>query len=448
MSRSPAPRAPLPEEPIDRLIAPLERFLHVEAAGGVVLLACTFIALIIANSSLAEAYHHFWHLSVGVDVGSFELRYPLEHWVNDGLMTIFFFVVGLEVKRELAVGDLRDPRAAALPIAGALGGMLAPAAIYLSLSSPAAARGWGIAMATDIAFVVGCMAVLGARVPAGLRVMLLTLAIADDVGAILVIALGYSSGIAWTALALGMAGIGAVVLFGRVGVRSFAVYTLLGIITWVAFMKSGVHATVAGVALGLLTPAAPYLPQGGFTGFLEQVRSFVQGGGWSSRHESTAQVRVLQRATRETVSPLEYLENVLHPWVSFAIMPIFALANAAVPVHLSDLADPVALAVGAGLLLGKPIGIAAASWLAVRARLARLPQGVSWPQVAAGGVLCGIGFTMALFIANLALTEAALAAAKVGILAGSALAAVIGMALLALFAREPSSNLSRHGVER
>lgn len=427
---NPSP-APLPIEPVDYLIAPLERFLHVEAAGGIVLLACTVIALAIANSPWGGAYHDWWHTQVGLEIGSFQLRNSLEHWVNDGLMTLFFFVIGLEVKRELVLGDLRDPRTAALPIAGAIGGMIVPAGLYLALiGQTAAARGWGIPMATDIAFVVGCIAVLGARVPSGLRVMLLTLAIADDIGAILVIALGYSAGIALLPLALGLLGIGLVVLCERVGIRSLGIYSLLGAAVWLAFVKSGVHATIAGVMLGLLTPAHPYVGGGAFAQFLDRTRERLRGEGWAAAGERASRVQTLRRVTREAISPLEYLENLLHPWVSFGIMPIFALANAAVRVQLSDFTDRVGLAVAVSLLVGKPLGIVLLSWMAVSLRVARLPAGVTWTRLAGGGALCGIGFTMALFIASLGLDEAALAAAKVGILTGSALAAVAGMLVL------------------
>jgi len=423
-------------EPIDRLIAPFERFLHVEAAGGIVLLICTVVALVIANSPLGDAYHQWWHTPVGVEFGALQLRKSVEHWINDGLMTLFFFVVGLEVKRELVGGELRDPRAAVLPIAGAIGGMVGPAGIYLALigNSPAA-RGWGIPMATDIAFVVGCMAVLGRRVPHGLRVMVLSLAIADDIGAILVVALGYSSGIVWLPLVLGLLGLGAVVFFERLGIRSFGIYTLLGAAIWLAFVKSGVHATIAGVMLGLLTPARPYLSGGAFATFLERARVLLHGSGWSEG-ELAAHARALGRASRQAVSPLEYLEHRLHPWVSFAIMPIFALANAAVHVNAADLGNRVTLAVAASLLVGKPLGIMVMSWLAVGSGAARLPDGVSWMGIAGGGILCGIGFTMALFIASLALEGPALGAAKVGILVGSALAAAAGMFVLFSSARD------------
>jgi NhaA family Na+:H+ antiporter len=285
-------------------------------------------------------------------------------------------------------------------------------------------------MATDIAFVVGCMAVLGRRVPNGLRVMLLTLAIADDIGAILVIAFGYSSGIALLPLGLGLLGIGLVVLFARIGIRSLGIYTLAGVAVWLAFVKSGVHATIAGVILGLLTPARPYISGGAFGQFLERMRELFRGEGWAASRDRAARVQTLRRASRETISPLEYLENLLHPWVGFVIMPIFALANAAVPLQLSDLSDRVALAVAVSLLVGKPVGIVLLSWLAISLGLARLPAGVTWAHLAGGGVLCGIGFTMALFIARLALEGPALAAAKVGILDGSALAAMVGMLML------------------
>ena len=431
---------PLPSEPIDRLVAPLDRFLHVEATGGIVLLACTVIALAIANSPLSEIYSRFWHTEVALEVGTWHLRFSLEHWINDGLMVLFFFVIGLEVKRELVRGELRDLRSAALPLAGALGGMVVPAAMYLVLIGPGpAVRGWGVPMATDIAFVVASMAMLGTRVPSRLRVMLLSLAIADDIGAILVIALGYSAGIAVVPLLLGLLGIGVVWVCERLGVRSFGVYTLLGVAIWVAFVKSGVHATIAGVLLGLLTPAMPYISEGTFAQFVDRLRAVWRGGGTTNvAGTSAANVRTLQRVARETVSPLDYLESVLHPWVSFAIMPVFALANVGVRVHMAAVGNRVAVAVAVSLLLGKPLGITLVSWLAVHLGLARQPAGVSWLQLTGGAALCGIGFTMAMFIASLALDSEALPAAKVGILAASALASVLGLGILSAAARRSS----------
>jgi Na+:H+ antiporter, NhaA family len=371
--------------PILRLTAALERFLRVESAGGIALLACAAAALALANSPLAERFLALWSAQL--------FEHSLRHWINDGLMAVFFFVIGLEVKRELAIGELRDPRRAALPVAGAIGGMLVPAGIYLALQGggPAAA-GWGVPMATDIAFAAGCLSLLGERVPPALRVFLLSLAIADDLGAIIVIAVGYTDAIDLRALALGLAGFAGVAALARAGVRSFAVYTLVGAGIWLAFHESGVHATLAGVGLGLLTPA---------------------------------------RAEEGGASPLETLEHALHPWVSFGIMPLFALANAGVPVALGAFMDPVALAVAAGLVLGKPLGITAFAWVALRLRIAAVSAEIDYGVMLGAGALAGIGFTMALFIAGLALEGPALDAAKLGTLAGSLVAAALGMTLLA-----------------
>ena len=417
----------LPRAPIARLTEPLERFMHVESASGIVLLAATVVALVFANSGFAEGFLSFWKLPMGFEVGGFQMRHPLSHWINDGLMAIFFFVIGLEVKREIVHGELGSLRQAALPISAAIGGMLVPAGIYLALQGGGpAASGWGIPMATDIAFVVGCLALLGSRVPRAFRVLLLSLAIADDIGAILVIAIGYTDAIGWGALAAGFAGIGAIALLSRLGVRGFGMYIVLGSLVWFAFHESGVHTTVAGVILGLMTPASAYLERTPFGEAIDRVSGGFHGD-WDRVPPSAAQVRGARWAAREMVSPLAYLETTLHPWVGFGIMPLFALANAGVPFVLSDLADPVALAVAAGLVLGKPIGIVGVSWIAVRLGLAVLPEAVSWGLLAAGGLLAGIGFTMALFIAGLALPTDTLDAAKVGILGASALAAGLGM---------------------
>jgi NhaA family Na+:H+ antiporter len=412
-------------------VEPFTRFLHVEAASGIVLLVFTAAALALANSSLSDGFLSIWKTPLGIEVGDFQLRHSLKHWINDGLMAVFFFVIGLEVKREIVLGELRDIRRAALPIAAAIGGMVVPAGIYLSLQSgqPAEA-GWGIPMATDIAFVVGCMAVLGSRIPHGLRVLLLSLAIADDIGAILVIAIGYTEAIHWGALAWGMAGIVGVSVLARLGVRSFGIYSMLGAGIWFAFHESGIHATIAGVVIGLMTPARAYLSEGLFGQMLSQATQVIRGGGFESLSDRAGRVRRFQQAARELISPVEYLERSLHPWVAFIIMPLFAFANAGVPFELADLGDPVGLAVGISLVIGKPLGIVAVSALAVRLGLANLPEGVGWGALAGGGFLAGIGFTMALFIAGLALDGAALNPAKVGILAGSAVAAILGVGIL------------------
>jgi Na+:H+ antiporter, NhaA family len=408
----------LPKEPVDRLLGPVQRFLHIQAASGILLLVATIAALVAANTSWADGFLGFFETKAGVRAGGFVLEHTLKHWINDALMAIFFFVIGLEVKREVVFGELSDLRAAALPLAAALGGMVAPAAIYLALEAGGPGEsGLGIPMATDIAFVVGCMAVLGRRVPNGLRVMLLSLAIADDIGAILVIAIGYTAGLDLAALGLGALGIAAVILLQKLGVRSIPVYVVVGALVWYAFHESGVHATIAGVILGWLTPIRPWVDK-------ERLEGILKEGGSGGR--------TLAIAARESVSPLERLETALHPWVGFVIMPLFALANAGVRLEPGAFRDPVAMAVATGLVVGKPVGILLFALVAVKAGLARLPAGVGWGAVAAGGALAGIGFTMSLFIAGLALPPELLDAAKVGILGASAVSAAVGMLALGL----------------
>jgi len=396
------------------------------------------LALFLANSGWADAYVGIWKIEVGLQLGDVAIVHSLKHWINDGLMVLFFFVIGLEVKRELVTGDLRDLRSAALPVAAALGGMFVPAGLYLALQwGEAGQRGWGIPMATDIAFVVGCMALLGPRIPRGLRVLLLSLAIADDIGAILVIAIGYTDQLYLGWLVFGLFGIGLISLLARLGVRAFLPYVLIGCLVWFGFHESGVHATIAGVILGLMTPARAYLSSTSFGRLVKRADDAVHGD-WETVPHRSEKVRRFRRATREAISPLQYLETALHPWTSFLILPLFALANAGVPFHLSDLADPVAVAAAAGLVIGKPLGILLFGWLAVRLGLGRMPEGVGWLALAGGGLLCGIGFTMALFIAELALPGVALNAAKVGIIGASVVAAAGGMSILVWRLKKPS----------
>ncbi|MFO0844166.1 MAG: Na+/H+ antiporter NhaA [Gemmataceae bacterium] len=415
------------------ILDPLVRFLHTEAAGGVVLLGCAAAALGVANSPWAKPFRDFWHhthLTLGV--GPYALDRPLEWWVNDVLMVLFFFVVGLEIKRELVAGELRDPRKAALPAAAALGGMVVPALIYLALQRGAPGeRGWGIPMATDIAFVVGVLALLGPRVPAGLKVLMLSLAIVDDLGAVLVIAVAYSQ--AFSLGALGCAGGGlALALFLRlVGVRMVAVYAVVGVGVWLATYLSGVHATVAGVALGLLTPARTPVGKARLLEVIDLVAERLRADPTrDDLDDLNDEVQALVEHGQLAMSPLDRLQAGLHPWVAFVIMPLFALANAGVAVDAAQLASPVALSVVVGLLVGKPVGIFVFSWLAVKGGLARLPAGVTTPVLAGAGCLGGIGFTMSLFIATLALEGDLLTAGKVGTLAGSAVSAALGSAVL------------------
>jgi NhaA family Na+:H+ antiporter len=432
----------LPVPRVRALTRPLARFLHVESAGGIVLIACTVVALLLANSPAADAYHRFWHTPVGFEIGTFVVRGDLGHFVvNDVLMTVFFFVVGMEIKRELVAGELRQWQKAALPVVAAAGGMVVPAGIYMVLRwGQPDFRGWGIPMATDIAFVVGVMALLGKRVPFGLKITLLSLAIADDIGAVLVIAVFYSGGLDWGMLGLAAAGFAAAYGLKRLGVRGTLVYVVVGAWAWVAMFRSGVHPTVAGVVLGLMTPSGAWVRRESLRLALTDLLAVFRDAGDDEVEEHD--LRLLAFAAREAVSPLERLETVLHPWVGFVVMPLFALANAGVHIEAGAMRDPVAAAVALGLLLGKPIGIVLFSWLAVKGGVARLPTGVNWTTLLGGGCLAGIGFTMSLFVAGLAFagSEEHLSAAKIGILGGSVCSAALGAALL--LARRPKAERS------
>ena len=379
-----------------RLISPVERFLAIEAASGILLLAAALIALVWANSPWRGAYGRILHTPVGLQLGRFEFEHDVQFWVNDVLMVVFFFVVGLEIKRELLVGELSERKRAALPAIAALGGMLVPAGIYAALNASAATlSGAGVPVATDIAFAVGVLTLLGKRVPAALRVLLLALAVIDDLGAIIVIALFYSSGVSVAGLGVAAGGILLILLMRKLGFRSPWSYLLPGVLAWAGTYASGVHPTIIGVVLGLCTP----------------LRAWVG---------------------REELSPVERLQRALHGWVAFLIMPVFALANAGVTFGATRLdgdGTNVLLGVAVGLVVGKPVGVLCASWLAVRLRLAVLPTGVRWTGIFVVGLVAGIGFTMALFIANLAFPPGPLIeVAKLGILLASLIAGVIGLA--------------------
>ncbi|MDB5313888.1 MAG: nhaA [Gemmataceae bacterium] len=425
----------LPDPPVRRLVRPLARFLRIESASGAVLLACTVVALVLANSPAAGWYHAFWHTPLRLQVGPFALAGDLGHLaVNDVLMTVFFFVVGLEIKRELVAGELQEPRKAVLPVVAAVGGMLAPAAVYLALiAGKPGGRGWGIPMATDIAFVVGVLTLLGRRVPLGLKILLLSLAIADDIGAVLVIAVFYSTGLHPFMLLLALGGLCLAAILTELGVRSTRVYVLVGVGVWLAVYQSGVHPTVAGVLLGLLTPSGTWVSRAALRLALTDVAAGLRDDG--ADEVGAEDLRLLSFAARESVSPLDRLETQLHPWVGFVVMPLFALANAGVEVTPAALTDPVAVAVALGLFLGKPVGIVLTSWLAVRLGLAELPRGVTWGMMVGGGALAGIGFTMSLFVAGLALDPEHLAAGKVGTLTGSVCGAAVGVVILAVALR-------------
>lgn len=417
--------------------------MHVEAASGVVLLACTAAALALANSPLAKWFAGIWKTPVLLTLGPLSLSGDVGHLiVNDGLMTIFFFVVGLEVKREIVHGELRDPRKALLPVFAALGGVLVPALIYLALQwGQPGQRGWAIPMATDIAFVAGFLALFGKRVPFGLKIMLLSLAIVDDLVAVLIIAFVFTDTIAWAWLAVAAGGFAVVYGFNRIGVRSIGIYVFLGAGIWLAFLQSGVHPTVAGVLLGVLTPARAWIGRESLADVLQVAWRRITDE--ADPGVTPADAGRAQFAAREAISPLERLEVGLHPWVAFAIMPLFALANAGVELRPSALGEPVALAVAAGLAVGKPVGILLLCAVAVRLRVTDLPAGVTWGMLAGGACLAGIGFTMALFLNALAFPAGEFAtlesAGKIGTLAGSVISAVLGAVVLSLALRRPAA---------
>ncbi|MBL8721959.1 MAG: Na+/H+ antiporter NhaA [Myxococcales bacterium] len=438
---SPLPSPP-PEawEPLFRLVRvagrPLERFLRIEAASGILLLVAAAVALGWANSPFAESYQHLWHTPLGIRIGAFTFERSLEWVVNDGLMVIFFFVVGMEIRREIHRGELSEWRRAALPAAAALGGMLAPAALYLMIAgAPAIRSGWGVPMATDIAFAVGILTLLGKRVPAALRVLLLALAVIDDLGAIVVIALFYSSGIALSGLLVAGFGFGGVFAMQRLGVRAKLAYVVPSVVAWAGIYAAGIHPTIAGVIVGLVTPVRAWLgPDGFVAGVRHELEHLGQvTPGKLSSHEFAETLRHVDLARREAMSPAESLIETLHPWVAFGIMPVFALANAGVRVSggaLDAASWHVVAAVAVGLLVGKPVGILVASGLTLRLGLGTLPAGMTLRHLVVLGVVAGVGFTMALFIAQLAFTDSRLlAAAKIGVLAASGGAAVIGLFL-------------------
>ena len=379
----------------------LPEFLHHEAAGGVALFVAAVLALMLANSPLESYYTGLLEAHVTIGFGALSLEKTLSHWINDGLMVIFFFVVGLEIKRELVIGELSSPKRAALPFAAALGGMVVPALIYAAINrnEPEALNGWAIPCATDIAFAIGVLALIGPRVPTALKVFLLALAIIDDLGAIIVIAIFYTAGLSYTALGLAAAGIAVLAALNRSGEMRIWPFLAVGFFVWLCVLKSGVHATLAGVVTALTIPLGDQSEDAG-----------------------------------DFASPLMRLQHVLHPWVTFCIVPLFALANAGVSlagVTLAALVTPIPLGIILGLVVGKPIGVFAFSWMAIRFGLADRPDGASWTQLFGVGVLAGIGFTMSLFIGMLAFPQPEHAAAiRLGVLVASFVAGVAGYMIL------------------
>ncbi|MGB0385669.1 MAG: Na+/H+ antiporter NhaA [Ardenticatenaceae bacterium] len=430
------------ETPVARVLRPMQEFIHQSTSTGIVLFFATVAALLFANTEgWAASYEHALHtyIAFGIPDTPFYLKMSALHWINDGLMAIFFLLVGLEIKREVQVGELSSVRAAALPIVAAVGGVIVPALVYALFNLGTVGQaGWAIPTATDIAFAVGCLALLGSRIPFSLKVFLTAVAVVDDLMAVLVIALFYSSGINFTALAFGFAILGLLFMANVLGFRSLLLYLGLGALVWLAFLQSGIHATIAGVLVALTIPARYQINESTFSRRVHKLMDEFQNDNvdmtpmlTNERQQSI--VLELEEACEQVQAPLQKLEHELHPWVSFLIMPIFAFANAGVHIELSGLSGDntlIVLGVALGLLIGKPVGILAASWLAVRFGIASLPSGVSWTHMTGVAILAGIGFTMSLFIASLGLPAELLAGAKIGILSASLLSAIIGLALL------------------
>jgi NhaA family Na+:H+ antiporter len=436
MNRKKAPPQPLPRAQVlaERAFSTLERFLHIEAVSGIVLLLAAAIALIWANSPASASYHALWHAPVTIGLGSQVFSQSLHFWINDALMAVFFLVVGMEIRREIHEGALASLRLAALPLAAALGGVLVPALIYVALNTePTQLRGWAVPTATDIAFAVGVLALLGRSIPGNVRVLLLALAIIDDIVAVLIIAAFYSGGLDFSGLLV--AGLGVLMVLGlqQIGVGSAWAYVLPGAVLWLGLLQTGVHPTLVGVVLGLMTPVLPgrmrEQPLDAATRAVNDLSARTD----PTPHEMAGPLKQLRHAQREVLPPVVRVQMALHPWVAFGVMPLFALANAGVTLDGVDLSLGSAQAVTVGVLLalvlGKPLGVIAASWLAVRLGWCRLPPGVSWPGVCLVGLLAGIGFTMSIFIATLAFDDTNLLnAAKLGVLLASLVAALLGLA--------------------
>ncbi len=420
----------------ERVFNAFERFIHIEAVSGVVLLVAAALALLWANSPFAESYIHFWEMPVTIGIGAFTFSQSLHFVINDVLMTVFFLVVGMEIRREMHDGALSEIRAAALPIAAACGGVLVPALFYLALNNePVLRNGWAVPTATDIAFAVGVLALLGKRIPISVRIFLLAIAILDDIAAVLIIALFYSGGLDYSGFLIAAVGIALVLGLQAIGIGTAFAYVIPGAILWFGLLQTGAHPTLAGVVLGLMTPAVPVrmrempiqVARAALTDLGKRVESKL-----ADPQQLLVPLKALRTAQRELLPPVSRVQMALHPWVAFGVMPVFALANAGVTIDGVDLgagaAQSVLLGVVIALVLGKPIGIVAGTWLAVRIGWCRLPQGVTWRAVTLIGFLAGIGFTMSIFIAMLAFEDVQLlAAAKLGVLMASVVAGILGM---------------------
>jgi len=435
---------PRPQRLAERAFTTFERFLHVEANSGIVLLAAAAVALTWANSPLALHYHALWHTPLSIGLGDFVFSRSLHFWINDASMTLFFLVVGMEIRRELHEGVLSSLRQAALPLAAAVGGVLVPALIYLSLNSDAPRRdGWAVPTATDIAFAVGVLALLGRSIPAKIRIFLLALAVIDDIIAVLIIAVFYSGGLAYGGF--GIAGMGLLLVVGlqRIGIGSAYAYVLPGAITWVGLLNTGAHPSLAGVVLGLMTPVVSAPMRERPLEAVARIARELRGRDVEAAKDTsqlTLSLRQLRLAQRELLPPVTRVQAALHPWVAYGVMPLFALANAGVGFGSVDLSVAgsqwTVIGIAIALVAGKPLGVVGMSWLVVRLGWCRLSPELSWSGIFLIGLLAGIGFTMSIFIAMLAFAdEAVLNAAKFGVLLGSLVAAMLGLGWGAMYAR-------------
>ena len=435
------------EKSFDKILTPFEEFIHRQTTSGLLLMGTAVLALVLANGPLASAYEHVVHTLIGLNIGSWTLEMSLHHWINDGLMALFFFVVGLELKREMLVGELAKPRNAALPIAAAIGGMLVPALIYFAINPEGdAALGWGIPMATDIAFAIGALALLASRVPKALITFLVALAIVDDLGAVIVMAVFYTDTIALGPLAAAGGLFALLLLFNLGGIRKTMPYFIVAVLLWYALMQSGVHATLAGILGALSVPAVPkYNPER----FSEHVRELMQrfdvshqpGKSIMTNDALRAVVQTLENGVHSVEAPLQRLEHIWHMPVAYLVIPIFALANAGIPLEFGSLGEtlthPVLLGVSLGLVLGKFLGITGFSWLMLKLGVAVLPKDTRFTQIAGVSLLAGIGFTMSIFVAQLGFegNEEMLLMAKTGILFASLLAGIGGFIWLYLVSK-------------
>jgi NhaA family Na+:H+ antiporter len=425
------------EKAFKKISTPFEHFLHAQTTTGIILMVMTVLALILANTPLSEAYSHLFHTNINLTIGSWELSNSIHHWINDGLMAIFFFIIGLEIKREILVGELSNLKVAILPIMAAIGGMIFPALIYLAINSgEVGANGWGIPMATDIAFAISALVLLGKRVPAALVTFLVALAIVDDLGAVLVIAIFYTDQIHF--LPLGLAGCAFLILliFNRFGIHMILPYFIVGLFMWFFMLESGVHATIAGVIAALSIPTKPKSAPVEFSDntreLLEQYDSYPVATDHIMHEKQKAILNNIKDNIDAVGTPAARLEHDLHLPVALIIIPLFALANAGVTIDFSSLGnvivEPVSLGIIAGLIFGKIIGIFGIAWLAIKLKIAKLPQNSSMSQVFGVAVLGGIGFTMSIFVADLAFlgSPELIFQAKVGILAASLFAGLFG----------------------